>query len=328
MHYVEAVIGSGSHGVILFYALSGFLISWPFWKRKATNASKAVPQGYAQRRFWKIYPPMALSVLLLTPFYISTRSDWSYLSIGAKWLTGLPFIIPISGKFNPVMWTLVIEVQFYITLPLLFLCLKRVPPKATLVMITALFLLVPLIMRVVTGRVPGLFPNIDSQYPAALDVFSFGILIAGLENFGYVKKSWVRWGISGFILWPLACLVWAWVSQHPSLQSFATTELLQGALRISAACLILFIAQPQHPIARLLCAPWLRWFGIISYEWYLFHQPLALWARACFGPAKGNFIKFVLIIGVPFLVSLIGSAIIYRFFSLPLLRHGRDKNRH
>jgi len=324
MHYAGAVIGSGADGVILFYALSGFLISWPFWKRKATSAVRAVPQGYAQRRFWKIYPPLALSILLLTPFYILTTSDGSYLSIGAKWLTGLPFIVPISGKFNPVMWTLVVEVQFYITLPLVFLCFKRVSPKTSLVIIAVLFLIIPFLTRALTGQRPTLFPNIDSHYPAALDVFSFGVLVAGLESFGYVKESWVRWAIAGMILWPLACLISAWASQQPAYQSFAMTELVQGALRVSAACLLLFIAQPKHPIARILCVPWLRWCGIISYEWYLFHQPFANWARVRFGPAHGDILNFALLIGIPFVISLIGSATIYRFFSLPLLRYGRQ----
>jgi peptidoglycan/LPS O-acetylase OafA/YrhL len=328
MHYVGAMVGSGAHGVILFYALSGFLISWAFWKRKAANATKAVPQGYAQRRFWKIYPPLAASILILTPFYISTRSDWSYLAIGAKWLAGLPFIVPVSGKFNPVMWTLVIEVQFYITLPLLFLSLKRVSPKATLAIVTALFFGVPLGMRIVTRQPATFLPNIDSHYPAALDAFCFGILVAGLDNLGFIKKSWVRWALAGIVLWPLALLTYVWVNRHPALQSFTTTELVQGGLHFSAACLLLFIAYPQHTIARLLCAPWLRWCGIISYEWYLLHQPFVLWSRAYFGPAGGNIIKFLLIIGVPFIITLVAAALLYRFFSLPLLRYGRDKNRH
>ena len=41
-----------------------------------------------------------------------------------------------------------------------------------------------------------------------------------------------------------------------------------------------------------LCAPWLRWCGIISYEWYLFHQPAIEWARDLFGPAGGNIFAY------------------------------------
>jgi len=137
--YVGSLVGTGGCGVTLFYALSEFLISWGFWKRKVTSAKTTTPQCYAQRRFWKIYPPLAFSILLLTPFYSVLNSDWSYFPLAAKWLTGWAFILPVSGKMNPVMWTLVIEVQFYVTLPLVFLCLKRVSPKRSLAIITTLF---------------------------------------------------------------------------------------------------------------------------------------------------------------------------------------------
>ena len=327
-HRIGSVIGTGGYGVTLFYTLSGFLISWAFWKRKAAGSGQAVPRGYFQRRFWKIYPPLALSILILTPFYIVDRADWSYLPIAAKWLAGWPFVMPVNGKFNPVMWTLVIEVQFYVTLPLLFLILKRVSPRTCLALITGLFLLVPVAVRAVTKQGATFYPNIDTHFPSALDAFCLGVLVAGLENLGFIKKTWVRWGVAGVVLWPLALLISAWFSSHPAEKNFVTDEMVQGGLKFSAACLLLFIANPQHPIARLLCAPWLRWCGIISYEWYLFHQPFAVWARMHFGPATGSPYKYVLITGVPLLVLMIFSAAVYRFFSLPLLRHGRGKNQH
>jgi peptidoglycan/LPS O-acetylase OafA/YrhL len=229
---------------------------------------------------------------------------------------------------NPVMWTLVIEVQFYITLPLLFLGFRRVSAKTTFAVITSLFFVIPILMRAVTKQAATFYPNIDPHFPSALDAFSFGILIAGLENLGLVKKSWVKWGVAGAVLWPLTLLAAAWLSLHTENKTFVTNEILQGGLRFSAACLLLFIADPKHPIARLLCAPWLRWCGIVSYEWYLFHQPLALWSRAYFRDAGGNVFKYALIVGVPLVLGLVVSASIYRFFSLPILRYGRDKNQH
>jgi peptidoglycan/LPS O-acetylase OafA/YrhL len=327
-HYIESIMSTGVHGVTLFFALSGFLISWPFWKRKVAASSQAVPPGYFQRRFWKIYPPLVLSVLIFTPVYILTRGDWSsFISIAVRWLTGIAFIVPVSGKFNPVMWTLVIEVQFYLVLPLLFLALKRVPAKPCLAIVTLIFLVVPTVIRLAIRKTPAISPDINVYFPSALDVFCLGILVAGLENLGLIKKSWVRWGVAGVVLWPLTLLTAAWLNMRPIGHTFMGDEMVRAAVKLAAGCLLLLIADPQHSVARFLCAPWLRWCGIISYEWYLFHQPLANWSRVYLGPAGGNPIKYVLIIAIPLVAGLILTATVYRFFSLPLLRYGRGRNK-
>ena len=96
-------------------------------------------------------------------------------------------------------------------------------------------------------------------------------------------------------------------------------------VKIAVGLLLFFVANPQEMCARLLCMPWLRWFGIISYEWYLFHQPIVIWTREILGKAQGSVLKYMLIVGGPLLASLIFSALVYRCFSLPLLKYGRSK---
>jgi peptidoglycan/LPS O-acetylase OafA/YrhL len=68
----------------------------------------------------------------------------------------------------------------------------------------------------------------------------------------------------------------------------------------------------------------LRWCGIISYEWYLFHQPIINWARFIFGPARGNVAMYAAIVWGSFVFGGILSASIYRYFSLPILKYGRS----
>lgn len=329
VHLVGSILGTGGRGVVLFFALSGFLIAWPFWKRKVAASENVMPRGYFQRRFWKIYPPLALSIVLFTPFFmflLNPAFGTSFIPVGLQWLSGLAFLLPVNGKLNPVMWTLVLEGQFYLLLPLAFLAFKRLSARTTLAGLSIIFLVVPIIYRLITQRTPTFYPDINSHFPSGLDFFYLGILIAGLDAMGVVKRSWKWLGVAGCVLWPLALLISGWIDMHPDIRTFPVAELESDSLKIAAACLILFIAQPQHWLTRLLCAPWLRWCGIISYEWYLFHQPLITFSRHYFGPAGGTVYKYALITGIPIAVGLVFSALIYRYFSLPILRRGRSRN--
>jgi len=324
VQFIGRLFEGGGRGVELFFTLSGFLISWPFWKRKFANSDRVVPPGYAKRRFWKIYPPLALSILIYTPIYILLQGNhWLYIRTACQWLTCLSFIIPPSGKINPVMWTLVVEVQFYMVLPLLFICLKRVSPKASLWIVTLLFLGVPPLFRAYTGLVPAFNPTINANFPSALDTFCLGILIAGLDSKGALNKNWAQLGVFGVVLWPLALILMAWTRMSPEHQSLGLDILESWMEKIGSGCLLCYVANPRLPIARLLCAPWLRWCGIVSYEWYLFHQPVVLWARGIFGHAGGNGLKYASILGGSLLISTLLTAVVYRCFSLPILKWGR-----
>ena len=326
--FIGGVLAAAGHGVTLFFALSGFLISWPFWKRKINGNPDVVPPGYGWRRFWKIYPPLFLSIALLLPIYFLRTHDPMFVKVALQWVIGLPVILPITGQFNPVMWSLLVEIHFYFVLPVLFLCFKKLSPKATLWNMFLLFLIGPALFRWISaahGIVSTLHPDINVLFPSQMDVFAFGVLIAGLENMGLIKRTWARFGDIGFVLFGTGLVVSSWMTLHEMSQSL-TKELVGWIIKIAAALLLTYVADPGQRRVRLLCMPWLRWCGLISYEWYLLHQPLALWTRSIFGPAEGNIVKYAAIVGGPLIVGLMSAALIYKYFSLPILRQGRARH--
>jgi len=267
--------------------------------------------------------------LLLTPIYIALSHDWSYLGFAIRWVLGAPLVMPVSGKLNPVMWSLVVEAQFYIVLPLLFVCLKRVPTTACLWIISLPFLILPTAWRwfnYTRGVSFTLYPEINVHFPTLLDYFYFGVLLGGLESMGMLRKSWAKLGDYGFALLAISLLASSWLSLHPIIAGPLQEETLGWLVKIASGLLLCYIADPQHPRSRLLAQPWLRWCGIISYEWYLFHQPVINWARSIFGPSAGNLVKYSLIQGGSLIVGLIIAAAVYRYFSLPILKYGRSQN--
>ena len=283
-HFLGGLAEAGGGGVELFFAISGFLISWPFWKRKISGSPRVVPPHYALRRFWKIYPPLAVSVIFFSSFVLWKKASWSYALLVIQWLTGIAFLIPVSGDLNPVMWTLVVEVQFYILLPLFFISLKNVSVKTCFWLVTLVFLIVPTLFHAVTG-LSATFHPINSHFPSKLNSFYFGILVAGLDCRGLLKKGWENLAIFGWILWPIALFITVSRLTWPEKVGPGWREVAMWFENIGSGCLLFYVANPRHFIAQLLCAPWLRWCGIISYEWYLFHQPIILWSRAHFGSA-------------------------------------------
>jgi len=325
---IGGVFGAGSFGVTVFFALSGFLISLPFWKRKRENFTSSIPPGYGWRRFWKIYPPLALSLLLLTPIYFSRTGDSSFFLTMLKWLIGLPLVLPPGGHLNPVMWSLIVEVHFYLILPALFLFLKKLRFKYCLALIPSIFLVVPICFRIATGLYAPtltLSPNITVHFPALLDSFALGIFVAGLHTAGRLSPGWARLGSAGFFLLALCFIVQSYIQLWPFLPVALSAEVLHNFVLIASGLLLLYVAKPDWGLGRHLAHPLLRWFGLISYEWYLFHQPVILWARNSFGPANGNMWKYLLIVGGSFLFSLVFSALVYRYFSLPILKYGRNR---
>jgi peptidoglycan/LPS O-acetylase OafA/YrhL len=320
--------GTLGRGVDLFFTLSGFLISWPFWKRKASHAASLIPPGYGWRRFWKIYPPLALSVLLLTPCFILWLGDAPlFLRTAIQWLTGLAFVVPVSGKFNPVMWSLVVEIHFYLVLPLLFLLTKPLPARTTLWVISLFLLVVPVSIQTLTGLAPTFAPEISDPFCTGLSCFCLGVGVAGIDALKLWSKRWGKIGDAGWVVLLFGLAGMAWRQLNPPAQADILTYLFHWSFTLGTACLLCYAAAPENPRARWLCAPWLRWCGVISYEWYLFHQPMIGWARELLGPAGGNIFKYSLIIGLPLVAGVTFSALVYRKFSLPILKYGRAKNR-
>jgi len=287
--FLLSFLGTLGSGVSLFFTLSGFLISWPFWKRKANASESLIPPGYGWRRFWKIYPPLALSVLLLTPCFIIWMGHAPlFLLTAGQWLTGLAFLMPVSGKLNPVMWSLVVEIHFYLILPLLFLLTKPLSARTCLWVISLLIFAVPTTIQAITGQAPTFFPEISDPFFTGLSSFCLGVFLAGVDAQKIWNKGWARAADFGWGILLCGLLGLAWVRLQPQVNAGIAPHLFHWVFMLGTGCLLCYAASPECPRAQWLCAPWLRWCGIISYEWYLFHQPMIYWSREFFGGANGG----------------------------------------
>lgn len=324
--FVGSTLLAGSLGVTVFFTLSGFLISLPFWKFKLSG-KPILLKSYLQRRFWKIYPPLALSVILLLPFYIGINGHpWDYTKTALEWLAGIAWFTPVSGKFNSVMWSLIVEVHFYLVLPLAFLGLRKVSYSTCLWVMFLGFLLVPLAAKslyAMYGLEFSLYPIMRVNFPVKMDAFAAGVLVAGLYQQGKLQPRMALLGPLGILLLAGTLGMAGIAAVVPSVHDFWTPDASHYSAMLASACLLCFVANPALATKCGLSIGALRWLGLISYEWYLFHQPPYFWARLILGSADGNLPKYLTITMLPFFGSLILAAIVYWKFSLPILRKHR-----
>jgi peptidoglycan/LPS O-acetylase OafA/YrhL len=329
---IGGTISAGKCGVTLFFCLSGFLISLPFWKRKMRSTSPITPPGYVGRRLWKIYPPLALSILICAPIDMISLGPKPILSTALFWLTGMPLLFPVSSALNGVMWTLIVEIHFYATLPLLFLLTNKTSYRTTMIILFSALLIIPTAYKwwlLRQGLGPTLTPMIDTQYPVLLSGFAGGVLIASLECLTKIGKHLARFSLFGFTLIALSMVAISLLDLYPPAphSSAILSEIIYFIQLLAAGLLLLLIADPTGLVSKLISTPFLRWFGIISYEWYLLHQPIHHLYCHYFGSADGNFGRWLTMLITTSTVSLLLAAAIYLGFSKPILQWGRNRNR-
>ena len=329
VNFIGGIFAAGSCGVTLFFCLSGYLVSLPFWKRKWLGKTPVIPQGYGQRRFFKIYPPLALSILLLTPVYVYMSHDPSLFIPAVEWLFGIPVFVPVDGRLNSVMWSLIVEVQFYILLPIVMLLFRNISMRKSIWIIPLVFALVGVCSRYIfllCGDHLSFTPRMNIPLFSDMDFFTMGVFFAGLYSMGFITKPWAKIGNVGLLIFFIMLPIISYLTLNQPL-SLIQAETVSLILKIAFGCMLFFIVDAGRYASQLLCNPLLRWFGIISYEWYLFHQPIFSWIRSALGPANGSILTYLLIVGGSFLTSLILAALVYKYFSLPILKYGRIRHK-
>jgi peptidoglycan/LPS O-acetylase OafA/YrhL len=336
------IFTAGWMGVPVFFVLSGFLISYPFFKGRRDDSGFWYQRGYALRRIGKIIPPFYLSLLfsILPCFWLR---DWTNLDYAWKWATGVANFIETPTTFSPFYWSLIIESQFYILLPLLFWLLRGLDVARTATGLFLILFFVPLLARQwnwPSGMLVWPDENTLStcewlfrRFPCQLDYFAFGVLFAGIYvALGETVREQLRGlsllGYVGAALMIVTLLLWGhWaavfgVRAHPTRWSVEAGHLLPA---VASMLMLFFVFDRGNWGSRFFSQGWLRFIGIVSYEWFLFHGPFVAWFHTHIEMGHGNILVYLCRNIAPLVLSFIFSVLVYRCFSLPILNRIRDR---
>jgi len=281
--YVGLVFSRMEIGVPIFFVLSGFLLFGPWVRAAVAGATAPSLRRYAQHRVRRIMPAYAVTVLAA---YLIYHFHDAGPNPGHSWngllrnLT-LTQIYTDSYLFSHLhqgltqMWSLAVEVAFYLTLPviayllLVVLCRRRWKPGLLLAGLAGLALISPAWM-VLVHTVDFLPDGARLWLPGYLAWFIGGMMLAVLSAVG----SQCHW----FLAVPLAVLCYV-IAATPIAGEATTspTGLAQAVVKIVFYAVIatLMVAPlvlgNRGAYSRLLGSRPMVWLGEISYEIFLVH---------------------------------------------------------
>ncbi len=266
--WVKWLLGSGYYGVMIFFVVSGFLITSTCLQRWGKLQSINISQFYLMR-FARIIPCfLALLAVLslldligLKGFTINNTSLlqalFSALTFQINWLEAKVGYLPASWN---ILWSLSVEEIFYLFLPLLCFVFR----KKNLILVMFVFILLgPLARTKFTDN------DIwsDHSYLSCMDGIVIGCLAAMLAD----KVKSIQ--LSRYLLL-LGCLLFGFIFffRKEAVEIGVTGLGLNiTILEIGIAMIILATLQTHFRWFRLV-----RWFGRNSYEIYLTHSFVVL----------------------------------------------------
>jgi peptidoglycan/LPS O-acetylase OafA/YrhL len=312
---------AGREAVVLFFALSGYVLVLPFLANRANSYTT-----FVVKRFFRIYVPYLAMLLayvaiitVVRPTPVTDGSSWinSMWSEPISWQQCMALILMLHANthaVNTAAWSLIHEMRISLAFPLIAFVVVRCPARWCLMLVLGTLPLGILVHATQLARF-----DLD-------DTTRFtGMFIAGASLAKCTPKLrvglaalpvWVKLTLGG-IAWSLYISRWLVPGWDGSTDSpWATTAALDLLVGVGA-CLGLGLLINSEASTRLLEHRLLLWVGRISYSLYLVHiavlrlvlsagvLPLVLGAAA-----------------VPFL-ALLAAHIAHRFVESPSQEAGR-----
>ncbi|HPB44251.1 MAG TPA: acyltransferase [Microthrixaceae bacterium] len=291
-HTGLSIFEGGGNGVILFFVLSGFLIT-KLMIEEWGRTDRVSIGGFYGRRAVRILPAptvMLITLFLLRDVITDTVETRAYLMkellLSATYTMNMR---PLLAPYQPVidgepflgylghMWSLAVEEQFYLVWPLLMVSLllpfasrlgvrAGVPLKLTIAAATIT------VVRLCIYFLPFVNSDIASIAVFSFDGFALGAALAFALHYGsaprlesLLAQSWVPWAALAVLFADLLAGRW----------THDVTSVYVAYTSIASAALIGHImVAPDSMLSKAAAMALPVYIGKLSYSIYLWHNPI------------------------------------------------------
>ena len=325
-------------GVTIFFLISGFLLYRPFIAHRAGGAAPPKVREYAKRRLLRIYPAywLVVTVLVVVPGLTGVVD-------GQWWIQyGLMQTLPVQGGSGCTgagwgcglaqTWSLVVEMTFYVALPLYVLCAARLARGRSMQswMRAELLLLAVLAAISVALDANGVDPGVRSWVSGTLVGYvlwfalGMGLAVVSVGLEGRESQSQIHRLIVArpLVPWLAAFALYAFVSARlpptPYITDRGQVVMAHVCFGAIAALLLLpavFGDRGGGAPRRILANSIVAWLGLISYGIFLWHYVAAV--KLGLGGAEAG---FGLVLLGTLAISIPCAAASYYLVERPVLR--------
>ena len=322
---------SSSLGVVFFFVLSGFLITYLLFKERQSNNSIAIGKFYLRRAFriWPLYYLIFILGFFVLPhldFFAVPGQDnffqqnfWGNLMLYAFFMPNLAFSIYTTAVPNiGQSWSIGVEEQFYLLWPLLIRKSKNILKSifwiaGTIIALKGIILLSSSFVNSEVLVVIKKFLAMSKLECMALGGYGAYVLFNKKEEILRIVYKPIS-QITSVVIIPIL------IYFTPT----AIEDILHLLFSLSFLVIILNVASNDKALLRFE-NPVLQYLGRISYGFYMFHVMCIVFTIHILDKYIGldNDIstpQHLLLYGISFILTVAVSSLSYHFFEKAFIR--------
>lgn len=317
----------GYLGVSAFFTLSGFLIA-TLLLGEHRRTGRIDLRAFWVRRFRRLLPAALLGVAAAGVYVLALADEVTLERFPADALAAIGYVAnwrfvwselsyaELFSEASPLQhyWSLAIEEQFYLFLPIVAVGVLRRSRRANLLRTVSLVGIVASVAASLTLHADRAYYGTDTRAAELL----VGVLLATWHHHRDLGRIGDRArGIAGGL--GLVAMLGMWSQVEQSSAALHPWLLLVHAALTSA---VIVVVLAPTPVEQALSKPPLTALGRISYGVYVYHWPIFLWLSPERTGLGDGALEDVALFGLRFAATLAVAVPSYRLLEQPVRHHG------